>query len=115
MAFTPAAPGRVRPLGALRSRALPRGHAASHRPAALWGMAYYSPSSPFPCDPLSLKQWGAFAPLREGGPDGIRTRDLLNAIEARSQLRYGPTVFGSVEPTGFEPATSPVREERSPS
>jgi hypothetical protein len=26
-----------------------------------------------------------------GGPDGSRTRDLLNAIQARSQLRYRPT------------------------
>ena len=26
------------------------------------------------------------------GPRGIRTLDLLNAIEARSQLRYGPMV-----------------------
>ncbi len=26
-----------------------------------------------------------------GGADGVRTRDLLDAIEARSQLRYGPT------------------------
>ena len=26
-----------------------------------------------------------------GGADGIRTHDLLDAIEARSQLRYGPT------------------------
>jgi hypothetical protein len=25
-----------------------------------------------------------------GGPRGIRTPDLLNAIETRSQLRYGP-------------------------
>ena len=25
-----------------------------------------------------------------GGPRGIRTPGLLNAIEARSQLRYGP-------------------------
>ncbi len=24
------------------------------------------------------------------GPSGIRTHDLLNAIETRSQLRYGP-------------------------
>src|SRR5580704_8021402 len=32
-------------------------------------------------------------PLREsvGGADGIRTHDLLDAIEARSQLRHGPT------------------------
>jgi hypothetical protein len=27
------------------------------------------------------------------GPSEIRTRDLLNAIEARSQLRYGPIVL----------------------
>ena len=26
-----------------------------------------------------------------GGAGGVRTRDLLDAIEARSQLRYGPT------------------------
>jgi hypothetical protein len=30
-----------------------------------------------------------------GGADGIRTHDLLDAIEARSQLRHGPT--GSIE------------------
>ena len=29
-----------------------------------------------------------------GGPRGIRTLDLLNAIETRSQLRYGPKLFG---------------------
>ncbi len=27
-----------------------------------------------------------------GGADGIRTHDLLDAIEARSQLRHGPTL-----------------------
>jgi hypothetical protein len=26
------------------------------------------------------------------GPSGIRTHDLLNAIETRSQLRYGPSL-----------------------
>src|ERR1700674_2514692 len=26
-----------------------------------------------------------------GGADGVRTHDLLDAIEARSQLRHGPT------------------------
>jgi hypothetical protein len=30
-------------------------------------------------------------PRRNGGADGIRTHDLLDAIEARSQLRHGPT------------------------
>jgi hypothetical protein len=29
--------------------------------------------------------------LMIGGADGIRTHDLLDAIEARSQLRHGPT------------------------
>jgi hypothetical protein len=29
--------------------------------------------------------------LSVGGADGIRTHDLLDAIEARSQLRHGPT------------------------
>ena len=29
--------------------------------------------------------------LKAGGADGIRTHDLLDAIEARSQLRHGPT------------------------
>jgi hypothetical protein len=28
----------------------------------------------------------------DGGAGGIRTPDLLDAIEARSQLRHGPTV-----------------------
>jgi hypothetical protein len=29
--------------------------------------------------------------VKIGGADGIRTHDLLDAIEARSQLRHGPT------------------------
>jgi hypothetical protein len=29
--------------------------------------------------------------FKNGGADGIRTHDLLDAIEARSQLRHGPT------------------------
>ena len=33
----------------------------------------------------------ALAELCFGGADGIRTHDLLDAIEARSQLRHGPT------------------------
>jgi hypothetical protein len=31
-----------------------------------------------------------------GGAGGVRTRDLLDAIEARSQLRYGPTLNATV-------------------
>jgi hypothetical protein len=35
-------------------------------------------------------------PLKIGGADGIRTHDLLDAIEARSQLRHSPTETTSV-------------------
>ena len=51
------------------------------------------------------------------GPRGIRTLDLLNAIETRSQLRYGPglSVFTEqVDLRGFEPLTSSVRLRRAP-
>jgi hypothetical protein len=34
-----------------------------------------------------------------GGADGIRTHDLLDAIEARSQLRHGPTGWEIAEKT----------------
>jgi hypothetical protein len=34
-----------------------------------------------------------------GGADGIRTHGLLDAIEARSQLRHGPTGNGNSEKT----------------
>jgi hypothetical protein len=53
------------------------------------------------------------------GPRGIRTLDLLNAIETRSQLRYGPDWFlqcgtVAVDLEGFEPSTSSVRLKRAP-
>ena len=57
------------------------------------------------------------------GPSEIRTHDLLNAIETRSQLRYRPiytyfTFFFGVSPKvdlgGFEPPTSSVRLKRAP-
>ena len=35
--------------------------------------------------------------LDNGGADGIRTHDLLDAIEARSQLRHGPTAENGCE------------------
>ena len=54
------------------------------------------------------------APAPFGGPSGIRTHDLLNAIETRSQLRYGPSMFVPVDLAGFEPATSSVRLKRAP-
>ena len=69
-----------------------------------------------------------------GGPRGIRTPDLLNAIETRSQLRYGPGLMNDfpveqcsvidyraldlvteqVDLRGFEPLTSSVRLRRAP-
>ena len=65
--------------------------------------------------------------LVTGGPSGIRTHDLLNAIETRSQLRYGPLIehpqkelgqspkeLGQVDLAGLEPATSSVRLMRAP-
>ena len=32
--------------------------------------------------------------VRAGGAEGIRTPDLINAIDALSQLSYSPTVMG---------------------
>jgi hypothetical protein len=34
-----------------------------------------------------------FQRVKIGGAEGIRTLDLLDAIEARSQLRHGPTAW----------------------
>ena len=76
--------------------------------------------------------------LLASGPGGIRTLDLLNAIETRSQLRYGPSVskqaaegrrqkleplsaycfvpaaYWQVDLEGFEPSTFSVRLRRAP-
>ncbi len=35
----------------------------------------------------------AITPFLSSGADGDRTRDLLNAIQARSQLRHSPILF----------------------
>jgi hypothetical protein len=54
------------------------------------------------------------------GPRGIRTLGLLNAIETRSQLRYGPKCnpwqpsLIPVDLGGFEPPASSVRLKRAP-
>src|SRR6266576_1394021 len=45
-----------------------------------------------------------------GGADEIRTRDLLHAMQSRSQLRHGPTRAGR----GSSLANSSRRERRSP-
>ena len=49
-----------------------------------WQMVYYS------CPGFLEKTSQKFISARFSGPRGIRTPDLLNAIETRSQLRYGP-------------------------
>ena len=41
--------------------------------------------------PLEVFATGLKTKKEVGGADGIRTHDLLDAIEARSQLRHGPT------------------------
>ena len=43
-------------------------------------------------NPTSTASGDAQLVDKAGGADGIRTHDLLDAIEARSQLRHGPTV-----------------------
>src|SRR6266481_2785038 len=44
------------------------------------------------CSPyILLPKCPGWTPRKVGGADGIRTHDLLDAIEARSQLRHGPT------------------------
>ena len=49
-------------------------------------------------DKVEIESWRQLAVFQgklfgffNGGADGIRTHDLLDAIEARSQLRHGPT------------------------
>ena len=68
-----------------------------------------------------LKQNSLAAVL--SGPREIRTLDLLNAIETRSQLRYGPFFsfllresfdVSLMDLEGFEPSTSSVRLKRAP-
>jgi hypothetical protein len=83
------------------------------------GMTYYS------CHDHYIYRAG-LRPALWCGPSEIRTRDLLNAIETRSQLRYGPflrrrrfyiEMFDSstkVDLRGFEPLTSSVRLRRAP-
>src|SRR4029079_16223094 len=52
-----------------------------------------------------LRRYQCRAEIGNGGAEGNRTLDLLNAIQALSQLSYGPTRPGSV------PAVpSPVKE-----
>src|SRR5205814_6158122 len=60
--------------------------------------------------------------MKVGGPDGSRTRDLMNAIHARSQLRYWPTLgwthksstsFAGAVQTGSADALAPQPRVRT--
>jgi hypothetical protein len=53
--------------------------------------------------------------LIHGGADGVRTHDLLDAIEARSQLRHGPTevAFGILSQDLAGSATTWVGKTRT--
>ena len=63
----------------------------------------------------------ALGPVQASGAEGNRTPDLLNAIQALSQLSYGPdprapvfsNPFRRAGPTGLEPATSGVTVRHS--
>jgi hypothetical protein len=54
------------------------------------GMTYYSYPDFYISLSIIAQERKAFPFALAGGPRGIRTPDLLNAIETRSQLRYGP-------------------------
>ena len=96
------APRRVRPMGCLRT--LPGFH---HLPRLAGGW------------PTTPAQRVSICGYADSGPRGIRTLDLLNAIETRSQLRYGPRFswgfsLRQVDLEGFEPSTSSVRLRHAP-
>ena len=86
-------------------------------------MVYYSCPSILSLFTQTLRENQYSLSAQFCGPREIRTLDLLNAIEARSQLRYGPILFckvaysssnRKVDLEGFEPSTSSVRLKRAP-
>ena len=90
----------------------------------LIGLPPHSPDSL--ADDLLLLAW-PFVKTKSGrlksffsGPRGIRTPGLLNAIETRSQLRYGPICSTSIgkdrlqEPVGWGSAPSGPEGIRTP-
>ena len=50
-----------------------------------------NPFGPKVSSERSVKDLSGLYLEKTGGAEGIRTLDLLDAIEARSQLRHGPT------------------------
>ena len=59
--------------------------------------------------PLEVFAIGLKTRRKAGGADGIRTHDLLDAIEARSQLRHGPTELPKFTTGLFHPAAIPMQ------
>ena len=80
--------GRQRP-STCSANTLPGSHLSL---PARWRMAYYSCSGlrPRKQQRLATDHQSPVPGVLLCGPRGIRTLDLLNAIETRSQLRYGP-------------------------
>jgi hypothetical protein len=66
-------------------------------------------------NPFSQIFVNIFLPLVTGGDDGTRTRDLVDASHALSQLSYIPFALqrAKVGVLGFEPRTSALSELRS--
>ncbi len=74
------------------------------------------PQGPEPC--ASTNSATRALPINYHGAEGNRTPDLLNAIQALSQLSYGPyqpSRFNQLQTglTGLEPATSGVTDRHS--
>src|SRR5256884_1788949 len=63
---------------------------------------------------IRVMRIGIMRKRANGGPEGIRTPDLLSAIQARSQLRHGPTEFtegaemGVYPPLPYSPEVAPL-------
>ena len=101
----PASPARPPPSGATLTRAPDRGKRA----------ARVRQSRPFQRDPPAS---GAMSNLRRirpsSGAEGIRTPDLLNAIQALSQLSYSPSpTCPACKAAIFRPTTSACSEVSS--
>ena len=60
----------------------------------LASVSLFTPGSPRSLCPIPLVEKPSVLLVKDGGPDRDRTGDLLNAIQARSQLRYRPIFAG---------------------
>src|SRR5207247_7512927 len=103
------APERVEPLGpvVVRSEAAPAAGVLSGGDSLRREKAYWNRRNAAGFQPLE-PDFGR--EKRIGGPDRDRTGDLMNAIHARSQLRYWPT-FGEVTQNCTMDAIAPARHQ----